>query len=76
MTEPSHLHPRWYRRLRTDPSLTGSRDVTVIPTIQNTLLHLNLVEFIGTNDDAVAGEVDAAARLERFNLLRDEEKEH
>lgn len=32
-------------------------------TFQNILLHLNLVEFVGANNDAVASEVDAAARL-------------
>lgn len=40
------------------------------PTFQDVLLHLNLVEFVGTNDDAVAGEVDAAARLRCFDLLQ------
>lgn len=54
----------------------GSRDIIEIRTVQNTLLHLNLVEFIGTNDDAIAGEVDTAARLKRFNLLRDKETDH
>lgn len=42
-----------------------------VRTVQNTLLHLNLIEFIGTNNDAVAGEVDTAARLQSFNLLTD-----
>lgn len=54
-------------------ALTGlflkSRTTTVL-TLEHELLHLNLVELVGTNDDAVAGQVDAAAGLQRFDFLR------
>lgn len=39
-------------------------------TFQNILLHLNLVEFVGPNNDAVASEVDAATRFWCFDLLQ------
>lgn len=38
-------------------------------TLQHKLLHLDLVELVGADDDAVAGQVDAAAGLQGFNLL-------
>lgn len=41
-------------------------------TLQHKLLHLDLVELVGADDDAVAGQVDAAAGLQGFDLLRDE----
>lgn len=44
----------------------------VFLTLQHKLLHLDLVELVGADDDAVAGQVDAAAGLQSFNLLRDE----
>lgn len=40
-------------------------------TFQNVLLHLDLVELVGADDDAVPREVDAAAGLRRFDLLRE-----
>lgn len=39
------------------------------PTLQCVLLHLNFIELVGANDDAVSGQMDAAARLRGFNLL-------
>lgn len=39
------------------------------PTLQCVLLHLNFIELVGSNDDAVSGQMDAAARLRGFNLL-------
>lgn len=33
------------------------------PTLKRVLLHVNFVEFIGSNEDTVIGEVDAAAGL-------------
>lgn len=49
---------------------TSSFTVTVYAlTLQHKLLHLDLVELVGADDDAVAGQVDAAARLQSFNLL-------
>lgn len=38
-------------------------------TLQHKLLHLDLVELVGADDDAVAGQVDAAAGLQGFDLL-------
>lgn len=38
-------------------------------TLQDILLHLNLIEFVGADDDAVAGQVDAAAGLQSLYLL-------
>lgn len=40
-------------------------------TFQHILLHLNLVELVGANDDAVASEVDTAAGLRRLDLLKE-----
>lgn len=34
-----------------------------VPTLQRVLLHVDFVEFIGSNEDTVIGEVDTAARL-------------
>lgn len=39
-------------------------------TFQHILLHFNLVELVGADNDAVAGEVDTAAGLRRLNLLQ------
>lgn len=33
------------------------------PTLKRVLLHVNFIEFIGSNEDTVIGEVDAAAGL-------------
>lgn len=33
------------------------------PTFQHVLLHLNLIELVGANNDTVASEVDTAAGL-------------
>lgn len=33
------------------------------PTLERVLLHVNFVEFIGSNEDTVIGEVNAAAGL-------------
>ena len=38
-------------------------------TLQRKLLHLNLVELVGADDGAVAGQVDAAAGLQGLDLL-------
>lgn len=43
------------------------------PTFQRVLLHLNFIELVGSNDDAVSGQMDAAARLRGFNLLEKRE---
>lgn len=43
------------------------------PTFQRILLHLNFIELVGSNDDAVSGQMDAAARLRGFNLLEKRE---
>lgn len=32
-------------------------------TFQHILLHLNLIEFVGANNNTVSSEVDTAARL-------------
>lgn len=42
-------------------------------TLQDILLHLNLIELVGADDDAVACEVDTAAGLWRLNLFPDTE---
>lgn len=42
---------------------------TCVLTLEHKLLHLDLVELVGADDDAVAGEMDAAAGLQSFNLL-------
>lgn len=39
-------------------------------TLQDELLHLDLVELVGADDDAVAGQMDAAARLQGLDLLQ------
>lgn len=39
-------------------------------TFQHVLLHLDLIELIGADDDAVSREVDAAAGFRRLDLLR------
>lgn len=39
-------------------------------TLQHVLLHLNLVELIGANDDAVVGEVNTATGFQGLNLLK------
>ena len=39
------------------------------PTFQHVLLHLHLVELVGSDNDAVAGEVDATAGLQGLDLL-------
>lgn len=41
-------------------------------TLQDILLHLNLIELVGADDDAVAGQVDAAAGLQSLYLLMEE----
>lgn len=33
------------------------------PTLKRVLLHVNFVEFIGSDEDTVVGEVDTAAGL-------------
>lgn len=38
-------------------------------TLQDILLHLNLIELVGADDDAVAGQVEAAAGLQSLYLL-------
>lgn len=43
-------------------------------TFQHILLHLNLVEFVGADNDAVAGEVDTAAGLWCLNFLQKQTK--
>ena len=40
------------------------------PTLQRVLLHVNFVEFIGSDEDTVVGEVDTAAGLRGLDLLR------
>lgn len=40
-------------------------------TLKHKLLHFNLVELVGANYDAVAGQMDAAARLQSFDFLGD-----
>lgn len=40
-------------------------------TFQHVLLHLNLIELVGADDDAVASKVDTAAGLRRLDLLRE-----
>lgn len=39
------------------------------PTFKNVLLHLNLIELVGADNDTVAGEVDTAAGLRCLYLL-------
>lgn len=48
---------------------TWSISQELSPTLQCVLLHLNFIELVGSNDDAVSGQMDAAARLRGFNLL-------
>lgn len=43
------------------------------PTLQRVLLHLDFIELVGSNDDAVSGQMDAAARLRGFDLLEKRE---
>lgn len=42
-------------------------------TLKHKLFHLDLIELVGADDDAVAGQMNAAAGLQSFNLLRYEE---
>lgn len=49
--------------------LKARRYSTHVLTLEHELLHLNLVELVGADDDAVAGQVDAAAGLQSLNLL-------
>lgn len=43
-------------------------------TFQHILLHLNLIEFVGADNDAVASEVDTAAGLWCLNFLQKQTK--
>lgn len=68
------------RSLRTqeEPEVAVERSVgggAPGPTLQCVLLHVNLVEFIGSDEDAVVGEVDTAAGLRGLDLLRRGRKE-
>lgn len=48
----------------------GEKTIFVrVLTFEHILLHFNLVELVGADDDAVAGQMDAAARLQSFNFL-------
>lgn len=40
------------------------------PTLERVLLHVDFVEFIGSDEDTVVGEVDTAAGLRGLYLLR------
>lgn len=44
------------------------------PTFQHILLHLNFVELVGADNDAVASEVDTAAGLRCLDLLQKQTK--
>lgn len=48
----------------------GEREPGEGPTLQRVLLHVDFVEFIGSDEDTVIGEVDAAAGLRGLYLLR------
>lgn len=39
-------------------------------TFKSVLLHVDLIEFVGSNEDTVIGEVDTAAGLRGLYLLR------
>jgi hypothetical protein len=38
-------------------------------TLQNILLHLNFIELVGADDEAVVGQMEAAAGLQSLYLL-------
>lgn len=46
----------------------------VFLTLQHKLLHLDLVELVGADNDAVASEVDTAAGLRCLDLLQKQTK--
>lgn len=51
-------------------ALDWLRWTTDILTFEHKLLHLDLVELVGADDDTVTGQMDATARLQSLNLLR------
>lgn len=52
----------------------NERNSLLLLTLKDELLHFNLEELVGTDDDAVAGQMDAAAGLQSFNFLWDSGK--
>lgn len=40
------------------------------PTLERVLLHVDLIELVGANEDTVVGEVDTAAGFGGLDLLR------
>lgn len=42
------------------PVVEGIDITEIVHTLQHILLHLNLIELVGANDDAVVGEVNTA----------------
>lgn len=54
---------RWWqsRRWQSRSSVWAGEDSG--PTLKRVLLHVNFVEFIGSDEDTVVGEVDTAAGL-------------
>lgn len=46
------------------------RKTTRGPTFERVLLHVDLIEFVGSNEDTVIGEVDTAAGFGGLYLLR------
>lgn len=57
-------------RTKREPAVGPRRRGDPSPTLEGILLHVNLVEFIGSDEDTVVGEVDAAAGLRGLDLLR------
>lgn len=53
-----------------EPSGVGRRTEGGSHTVKRVLLHINLIEFVGSNEDTVIGEVDTAAGLRGLYLLR------
>lgn len=64
----------WGLRTKEEPGVaagpeTCQQGVRPGPTLQRVLLHVDFVEFIGSDEDTIVGKVDTAAGLRGLNLL-------
>ena len=64
----------WGLRTKEEPNVaagpeTRQQGMHPGPTLQRVLLHVDFVEFIGSDEDTVVGEVDTAAGLRGLDLL-------
>lgn len=65
MTE---MWARWLMRVKHKQQNHCCVSVSLL-TLKHKLLHFNLVELVGADDDAVVGQMDAAAGLQGLNFL-------